>query len=98
MPHSAASWYHSQFCTHRARPENLDSASLHLGRGQTAYSLQDTLPGSCKHDRARCVPDDLHAARSPGYREKKAPPLVRDEVCLAVPPCFPCVSAGTRYV
>ncbi len=38
----------SQFCTHRARPENLDSASLHLGRGQTAYSLQDTLPGSCK--------------------------------------------------
>jgi len=44
-----AAWLHPDcvpFCP------NLDSASLHLGRGQTAYSLQDTLPGSCKHDRA----------------------------------------------
>jgi len=32
------------------RAAHLDSASLHLSRGQSAYAIHNTPPNSCRHD------------------------------------------------
>ena len=36
------------------RAAHLDSASLHLSRGQSAYAIHNTPPNSCRHDCAHC--------------------------------------------
>ena len=50
---------------------HLDSASLHLGRGQPAYSRHHTAPGSCKHGRPHCAACCTQSLSS----RKKAPSL-----------------------